>query len=388
MGEAGANLKLDRKDLKRINRQTIFQYIRSREHQVVSCMQISKDTKISLPTVLKHVDYFEQLNILKGIGAQEVSGAGRKPMLLEFVPDAFFTLGVSFDGKYLECVCVNLNYEVIHSQRVILSDALDNLLSQAIPAQLERFIAEFAIPRKKIIGMGLALPTSVDTNQYRTTTPSPLLGWDVDYDLKTPLDQLSHQFGCPVFIENDVNAAAIGEFKERQLTAEDDLVYITLGTGIGSGIVLNGHVRRGKQFAAGEIANLVFGDVFSQMGAPAEAMLTPQHLLTQFQYNVYDAHGQDQRTRIRVADYIARHLAVIIMNMESVLNVNYFVLGGFVIEQLKPEVLEFLQEYLAGCGFDHLNITPGNSPFASSKGVGSLASDRALDSIFTRDDCD
>lgn len=166
-------MKLDRKDLKRINRNAIFQYVRSRERQVVSCVQISRDTRISLPTVLKHVDYFEQLHLLKGIGTQKVSGAGRKPALLEFVPDAFFTLGVAFDGKYLECACVNLNYKVIDSQRVALNCTMDELLCLEIPAQLERFIADCRIDEKRVISIGLALPSAVDTNRYCTTAPSP-----------------------------------------------------------------------------------------------------------------------------------------------------------------------------------------------------------------------
>lgn len=379
-------MKLDRKDLKRINRNAIFQYVRSRERQVVSCVQISRDTRISLPTVLKHVDYFEQLHLLKGIGTQKVSGAGRKPALLEFVPDAFFTLGVAFDGKYLECACVNLNYKVTDSQRVALNCTMDELLCLEIPAQLERFIADCRIDEKRVISIGLALPSAVDTNRYCTTAPSPLIGWEADHDFKAPIEQLSHRFGCPVYIENDVNAAAIGEFKERRLTSRDDLVYLTLGTGIGSGIVLNSKIRRGKRFAAGEIANLLLGDVPSQQGATAEALLTPQRILSQFHYNVYQDHHGDSRVRIRVADYVARHLAVIIMNMESVLDVNHFVLGGFVAEHLQPDLLEFLREYLAGCGFGHLNLTPVSSRFASSKGAGSLASDKALDYIFTRDD--
>lgn len=380
-------MKLDRKDMKRMNRNTIFQYIRSREDQVVSCVQISRDTKISLPTVLKHVDYFEKLNILKGIGTQEVSGAGRRPTLLEFVPQAFSAMGVAFDGKYLEFVCVNLNYEVLYSQRIALNCTIDQLLTQEIPVRLEKFIADCGIDLNRVISIALALPAAVDTNRYQTTTPSPLVGLGANHHFKAQFDQLSLRFGCPVYIENDVNAAAIGEFKERLLTSRDDLVYITLGTGIGSGIVLNGKIRRGKYFAAGEIANLIFGEVLHYGGSTVEDLLTPQRILSQFRYNVYEPHRPEmQRARIRVADYVARYMAAIIMNMESVLNVNYFVLGGFVTEHLQHDLFDFLEQYLSTAGFGHLNITPVSSRFATSKGAGSLASDKALDSILTRDD--
>lgn len=377
-------MKLDRKDIKRINRDTVFQYIRSREDQVVSCVQISHDTRISLPTILKIVDYFEKRGILKVIGAQEVTGVGRRPTLLEFVPASYCAVGVAFDGKYLECAYVDLNYQVLHSARIPLRCTIDQLMTREIPGKLERFFTENRINRATITAMGLALPAAIDTNQYVTTTPSPVIGLETRHDFRTPCDALAVRFGWPVYLENDVNAAAIGEFRERSLTARDDLVYITLGTGVGGGIVLNGKIRRGHGYAAGEIANLFFGGLDSS-GATAESLLAPPRLEELFGYNVYLESPQPMES-IRAADYVARHLAVIIMNMEAVLNAERYVLGGFVTERLKEHLFPFLKEYLDRAGFGALGLSSVGSLFASSKGAGSLASDKVLDRVLTQDD--
>lgn len=377
-------MKLDRKDIKRVNRDVVFQYIRSREEPVVSCAKISQDTRISLPTILKIVDYFEKCGILKVTGVQEVTGVGRRPTLLEFVPASYCTVGVAFDGQYLECAYVDLNYQVLHSARMSLRCTIDQLMEQEIPEKLERFFAQFHIDRASITAMGLALPAALDTNRYITTTPAPLIGLETRHDFSAQCDAMAALFGWPIYLENDVNAAAIGEFRERGLSARDDLVYVTLGTGVGGGIVLNGKIRRGHGYAAGEIANLFFGDL-DGCGATAESLLAPQRLKELFGYDVY-LEGPQSTESVRAADYIARHLAVIIINIETVLNADLYVLGGFVIERLKERLFLFLREYLDKADFGYLNISKVSSLFVTSKGAGSLAGDKVLNRVLTQDD--
>ena len=381
-------MKLDRKDVKRINRSTAFQYIRSRENQTVSCVQISRETKISMPTILKIVDYFEKQGILKAIGVQSTTGVGRKPTLLKFVPDAFCTIGVAFDGKYLECVYVDLSYKVLHTRRVALQCAIGELMTDEIPRQLEAFLAEYGIERRSVFSIGLALPAAVDTGRYITTTPAPLIGLGPRYDFKDQCQALSGMFQCPLYIENDVNAAAIGEFRDRRLTTGDDLVYITLGTGLGSGIVLNGKIRRGKSFAAGEIANLMVGGSYPGCsGATAESLLTPQRILALFDYDVYrNDQANSRENKIRVADFVARQLSQVILEIEAVLNAEHYVLGGSTTEQLREFLFPFIRQYLAQSGFANITISSVSSLFAASQGAGSLASDKALDQILMNDD--
>lgn len=379
-------MRLDRKDIKRVNRDTVFQYIRSREGQVVSCVQLSQDTGISLPTILKIVDYFEKRGILKGVGPLEGTGVGRRPTMLAFVPASHCTLGTAFDGKYLACAMVDLNYRVLHSERIPLRCTMEQLMTREIPEKLEHFIAGCPIDRAAVTAMGLALPVALDTERNVTTTPAPVIGLEARYDFCAHREALTAFFGWPIYLENDVNAAAIGEFRERGLSAGDDLVYITLGTGLGGGIVLQGEIRRGRGYAAGEIAGLYFGDLQS-CGATAESLLAPPRLAELFGYDAYSDSPQPA-AGIRAADYIARHLAVIITNMEAVLDAHHYVLGGFVTERLRAWLLPFLEEYLGKAGLGHLALSLVGSPFAAAKGAGSLAGDKVLDRVLTQDESD
>jgi len=91
-------MKLARKDVKRINRGTVFQFIRNAEEPLVSSIVISRATKLSLPTVRRIIDYFVGRGLLRTAGAGNATGAGRKSTLLEFIPDAFSSIGVAFDA--------------------------------------------------------------------------------------------------------------------------------------------------------------------------------------------------------------------------------------------------------------------------------------------------
>jgi glucokinase len=82
--------------------------------------------------------------------------------------------------------------------------------------------------------------------------PPNLPGWDA-----VPLrDQLASTFGCPVLVENDANAAAWGEFCHGAGRRTAHMVYLTVSTGIGGGLVLDGRLYRGAGGAAGEIGHI------------------------------------------------------------------------------------------------------------------------------------
>lgn len=99
------------------------------------------------------------------------------------------------------------------------------------------------------IGVGAAAFVSADRS---TVMFAPNLAWR-----DTPVrDEVSAAVGLPVVVENDANAAAWGEFRFGAAEDVDDMVFITIGTGIGGGIVSNGQLFRGSHGAGGEIGHL------------------------------------------------------------------------------------------------------------------------------------
>lgn len=104
-----------------------------------------------------------------------------------------------------------------------------------------------------IMGAAVGAPGPLDYHNGIIKDP-PNLNWR-DLPLRA---QLSKRLGMPLLLENDANIAALGEWKFGKSGADGILIYITVSTGVGSGIVLNGEVYRGRDGAAGELGRMMF----------------------------------------------------------------------------------------------------------------------------------
>jgi glucokinase len=103
--------------------------------------------------------------------------------------------------------------------------------------------------RGKLLAIAAGVPSPVDAVHGVVTFANNLPGWE-DIHLA---HELERQFGVPVFVENDANMAAIGEHWRGVARGLDNFVFIALGTGVGSGLFIDGHLCRGRSGAAGEL---------------------------------------------------------------------------------------------------------------------------------------
>ncbi len=100
------------------------------------------------------------------------------------------------------------------------------------------------------IGIGCAGP--VDRQAGLILNPPNLPGW-----IKVPLvERIENALGCPAVLENDANAAALGEFRYGAGKGASSLVYLTVSTGIGGGIILDGKIWHGLKDGAGEVGHM------------------------------------------------------------------------------------------------------------------------------------
>jgi glucokinase len=126
----------------------------------------------------------------------------------------------------------------------------DTSSQAALVAQLERAIA--ALTGEGAAAVGVGIPSLIDQRRGRAgaSVNVPL----ADIDLR---DRLSERFGLPVALENDANAAALAEHRFGAGRGAAHMVMLTLGTGIGGGLVLNGELYRGAIGAAAELGHMV-----------------------------------------------------------------------------------------------------------------------------------
>ena len=122
----------------------------------------------------------------------------------------------------------------------------------AVKEAAQRLLAFAAAEKRPVAGIGVAVPGAVDIATgvvLRATN----LGWE-NLPLKETLEA---DLGVPVEVELDVRAAALGAMLSEVGGDVRDFVYVTIGTGIGAGIVINGKLHHGAHFCSGEIGHCV-----------------------------------------------------------------------------------------------------------------------------------
>ncbi|HXV57263.1 MAG TPA: ROK family protein [Gaiellaceae bacterium] len=130
-----------------------------------------------------------------------------------------------------------------------LSAPTDISSEEAVLAQLESLIGE--VGRDGFAGLGVGVPSTIDQRAGTAVSSVniPLAGVDLR-------DRLARRFGVPVLIENDGNAAAVAEHRLGAGRGSRHMVMLTLGTGVGGGLILDGRLYRGALGAAGELGHI------------------------------------------------------------------------------------------------------------------------------------
>lgn len=161
-------------------------------------------------------------------------------------------IGVDLGGTTVKLAFVNQYGEIIYKWEIPTDKSneghnIPTDIAKSIDEQLEK-CGEI---KAKIMGIGIGAPGPVkETNGSVDVAVN--LGWN-----KFPLkDLLEVETGLPVFVDNDANIAAIGEMWKGAGEGAKDLLCVTLGTGVGGGIIAHGDIVRGVNGAAGEIGHI------------------------------------------------------------------------------------------------------------------------------------
>ena len=164
-----------------------------------------------------------------------------------------YTIGIDLGGTPMTAGLVNEDYEIVGKTTWATRLPRPAADLEAALAKLCRTVAkENNVPFDQVRYVGIGTPGSVNftTGFVGYNTNFNYYDWNLGPDLEALL-------GCKVYVENDANAAAYGEYIAGGAKGYSDAVIITLGTGIGSGIILGGKILRGFNFAAGEMGHTV-----------------------------------------------------------------------------------------------------------------------------------
>jgi glucokinase-like ROK family protein len=105
-------------------------------------------------------------------------------------------------------------------------------------------------------GIGIGVPGPVEFATGRPTSPPIMPGWD-DYPVR---ERFTERHGVPVWVDNDVNLMALGEYRAGAARGHDAAIFVKVGTGIGAGILIDGKLHRGAQGSAGDVGHIQVTD--------------------------------------------------------------------------------------------------------------------------------
>ena len=166
--------------------------------------------------------------------------------------EAPLVIGVDLGGTQIRAAV--LQGARVRARAAILTgqDATPERVLPRIYATMQEALNLADVTLEEITGIGVAAPGPLDNRAGILYSPPNLPAWNA-----VPLREiLSQQFHCPVFVENDANAAALGEFLFGAGQGSRDMVYITVSTGIGGGVIANGQILEGVNGTAAELGHI------------------------------------------------------------------------------------------------------------------------------------
>ncbi len=256
-------------------------------------------------------------------------------------------IGIDIGGTYIKIGVVNLVGKIIKKWKIETDrQAQGKYIVDHIWKSIEENVTTTEL--KNTLGIGIGVPGFIDKKQG--TIDAVNIGW-TNYELKRNFEERTH---LPVVIENDANTAALGEYWHDSMKS-DHLMLVTLGTGVGSGIILDGNVLHGHQGLAGEIGHYVvdpdghpcncgrsgcLDTIASATGVEREAMKIVQQDPNSMLAKLYSSHQQltakdvfdlaeagDSHSQ-KIVHQLADSLGFVLANVATVINPFNILIGG------------------------------------------------------------
>ena len=226
-----------------------------RSGEATTRAELAASTGLARSTVAQRIDGLVELDLIREEGEAPSTG-GRPPAVLGFNESAGIVLAADLGATHSRIAVADLGGKII-------AEAAANMDIASGPVQVlgwveetfDRLLEESDQQQSNVLGIGIGLPGPVEYAEGRPVSPPIMPGWD-GYDVR---GHFGGRFDVPVLVDNDVNIMALGEQWVME-TPVQDLLFIKVGTGIGSGLILDGQLRRGAQGAAGDIGHVPVGE--------------------------------------------------------------------------------------------------------------------------------
>jgi len=217
--------------------------------------EIARITGLARSTVSQRVDALRASRLLIE-GRPAESTGGRPPIGLALDPHAGVVLAADLGATHCRLAVAGLSRNVLAEQAhdLDITQGPGRVLSWLL-TQFGELLEATGRTAADVRAVGIGVPGPVEFSSGTVVRPPIMPGWDA---VCVPQHFAEH-YDAPVLVDNDVNVMALGEASARN-TAQELLLFIKIGTGIGCGIVSRGAVHRGADGAAGDIGHIAIKD--------------------------------------------------------------------------------------------------------------------------------
>ena len=347
----------------RVNQRIVLQEIRL--NGLISRAKIAQETGLSKPSVSRAVEVLLKENLIfEEDPPLNYAEIGRKPVLLRLNTKAGYFESIDIGGTKLTFGLSDLFGELLQIYSFKNPGSWEKIV-KLISSKVRETLKKAGISFEKLKGIGIAAQGVVDLSKGIVSSAPNISGMD-EYPLR---GELESSLSVPVWVENDVNLAAIGEYWEEKQNYEN-MVYISLGTVIGGAIILNGQLFHGTNYYAGEVGwlitdkSLLFKDL-SKYGCLENLATGPaltkkaKKMIEEGLYKdnlffssddmspkaIFKAYREGSNLAKQIVKQWIEDLGIAISNISSLLNPELVILsggltrsGGFFLNELKKVV--------------------------------------------------
>ena len=308
--------------LKRINEREVLETIRA--GAPISRAEISRRAGISKPTVSLALQSLLASGLVRE-AERPPDGPGYGAVYFEPVAEAALVLGLDIGARFLRGAVSDLGGTIRARQDVELAvaDATDAVEASArLQAAL---LAAAGLESERVDSVVVGVPgvVTADGTLRLAENVAGLEGRRFASELQAALD-------LPVTLENDINLAALGERWQGVARGVADFVFLSVGTGMGAGLVLGGELHRGRNGAAGEIdfALAGVGETVDPSAAQVSELAHDLAGLAADPRSVFTSARRGEAGALAVVDEVARRIALHLAPIAAVADVELVVLGG------------------------------------------------------------
>jgi len=239
----------DQEKMRKINKSIIMNTLRL--HAPISRARVANLTGLNRATVSNIVNALIEEGLVSE-NEQEGSKVGRPGISLGLRSDGGAVIGMEIGVDFVAILLTNFVAETLWETRIEInpSQPQTDIISQA-EQLVEQALSIAKEQRLRPLGLGVGLPGLINLNQGELII-APNLNWT-----NVPLRLMWNQrFRLPIYVENEANLAALGEYYFGVARGVDNFVYLSAGIGLGGGIMIGGNLFRGGYGYAGEIGHV------------------------------------------------------------------------------------------------------------------------------------